>query len=117
MMQGSCHCGKVRLTITRITDTATECNCSLCRRYAPLWGYLTESEVGIESERLEEYAHGDRMIRFQRCPGCGCITHYRSVSPGAENRLAVNYRMFAPEILQQVRIRHFDGADSWQYLE
>jgi hypothetical protein len=32
MLEGSCHCGAVRLTLPSPPEVATDCNCSLCRR-------------------------------------------------------------------------------------
>jgi hypothetical protein len=31
--------------------------------------------------------------------------------------MAVNLRMFKRDILEQVNIRYFDGADSWAFYE
>jgi hypothetical protein len=30
--RGSCHCGRVRLTLREDPPEAAECNCSICRR-------------------------------------------------------------------------------------
>lgn len=118
-IQGSCHCGNVRLSISQLTPTAVSCNCSVCFRYAAIWGFFTEAEVSVEvgDKGLERYCHGDRMINFNRCGGCGSITHYTSTDPSPSSRLAVNYRMFKPEYLDEITVRHFDGADTWQFLD
>lgn len=47
MIRGHCHCGNISLEIPRLTTTATECNCSICRRYGALWGYFTQPEVKV----------------------------------------------------------------------
>lgn len=31
--------------------------------------------------------------------------------------MAVNGRMFEPEVMAEFRIRRLDGADTWQYLD
>jgi len=31
--------------------------------------------------------------------------------------MAVNCRLAEPEHVAGIRVRHFDGADSWQYLD
>jgi hypothetical protein len=35
--------------------------------------------------------------------------------PGA--RHGVNLRNFDPKVLESVQVRHFDGADTWQFLD
>jgi len=40
MLEGSCHCGAVRLTLPSPPEVATQCNCSLCRRIGSPWVYL-----------------------------------------------------------------------------
>ncbi|UIP28771.1 GFA family protein [Photobacterium sp. TLY01] len=119
MYQGQCHCGNVRLTIARLTETATRCNCSLCHRYGALWGYLTESEVAVQvgESGTEYYEHGDKCIHFHRCKRCGCVTHYSSAPASGSDRLAVNYSMFSAREIRPIRIRLFDGADTWQFID
>lgn len=119
MIQGQCHCGNVKLSIPQLTENATSCNCSICSRYAAVWGYFTESDVqtSVGDQGISSYSYGDKMINFNRCNQCGCITHYTSTNPSPSSRVAVNYRMFNSDMLGQVNIRYFDGADTWQYLE
>lgn len=119
MYSGQCHCGNVRLAIHRVTENATRCNCSLCRRYAALWGYLTEDEVDVTvgTFGLESYEHGDRYISFKRCGNCGCVTHYTSLPKARSDRVAVNYNLFPGELVSSLKIRKFDGAESWEYVD
>ncbi|HDM8047361.1 TPA: aldehyde-activating protein [Vibrio fluvialis] len=119
MIRGHCHCGNISLEIPLLTTTATECNCSICRRYGALWGYFTQPEVKVidQGAGLEQYVWGDQCIEFQRCKGCGCVTHYTAAPGTGSERLAVNYRMFDAVVQQALIIRHFDGADSWRYLD
>ncbi len=116
---GQCHCGNVRLTLSELTPTATECNCSLCSRYGAWWGYFTPQQVTIEvgTAGLNAYRHGDEMIDFQHCGQCGCITHYTSTDKAPSERVAVNYRMFESDVTLSLKLRHFDGADTWTYLD
>lgn len=65
-----------------------ECNCSICRRY---------------------YLWGEKSIEFHRCQNCGCVTHWAAVDRGAD-RMGVNARLMAPEILAAARLRHSDNA-------
>jgi hypothetical protein len=63
------------------------------------------------------YAWGDRSIEFWHCNTCGCLTHYESTDKTGHYRVAVNARMMAPEDVAGIRLRTFDGADSWKYLD
>ncbi|USD64036.1 aldehyde-activating protein [Vibrio sp. SCSIO 43136] len=119
MHTGQCHCGNVTISISKVTPTAVSCNCSICHRYAAIWGFFTEKEVSLDvgSVGLDTYCHGDKMINFNRCKGCGVVTHYTSTQPSPEARFAVNYRIFHREVLDITKIRLFDGADSWEFIE
>ncbi len=118
-LKGQCHCGNVKLTIPYITETATECNCSICSRYAAIWGYFTQSQVSVSvrEKNTDSYCWGDKDILFSRCPICGCITHYSSSDHSGSQRLAVNYRMFDKAILNTLEIKQFDGADTWAFIK
>lgn len=119
MIKGQCQCGNIQLEIPRLTETATSCSCSTCHKYGVLWGYFTESDVKVSvgADGMDVYCHGDRLINFNRCRNCGCVTHYTSTTPSADSRLAVNYRMFPLKVLPELRIRHFDGAVSFRYTD
>ncbi len=113
MIRSSCHCGAVKIAIPRQPETITQCNCSICRRYGPLWAYFAQREVEIEAAAgsTDEYIWGDRMIAFVRCCHCGCITHWRELAePGDDARMGVNVRMFEPGQIGPARIRLRDDA-------
>ena len=119
MITASCHCNAVRLELAELPATVTECNCSICRRYGALWAYYTRDQVRLSDSGscLAGYSWGDRTIEFRHCRECGCLTHYESVDKHARSRFAVNARMLPLEVLQSLPVRHFDGADSWKYLD
>lgn len=114
----SCHCGSIRLELARPPETVTDCNCSLCRRYGVLWAYYSRAEVSVRAadEAFDSYAWGDHSLEFRRCKGCGCVTHWWPVAPGAE-RLGVNARLLPLELLARARVRRLDGAVTWRYLD
>ena len=118
-MQASCHCGDVTIELLQPIDLVTSCNCSICYRYGAIWAYFSPQNVKINSVKSETktYSHGDKLINFHHCTGCGCITHYTPTELGNADRMAVNLRMFKRDILEQVNIRYFDGADSWAFYE
>lgn len=119
VLKGSCHCGAVQLTLPRLPEQATSCNCSQCHRLGALWAYYDFGTVLIEGhpEHTQGYVWGDRMLRTLRCRTCGCATHWEPLPPEPGARHGVNLRLFPRELLQGLRIRHLDGADTWEYLD
>jgi hypothetical protein len=117
--EGSCHCGAVRMTLPSTPDVATQCNCSLCRRGGGPWVYFEFGTVTIESApgALAEYVWGDRTLRTMRCTTCGCVTHWEPLQPTPGAKHGVNLGNFDPGLIAAVRVRRFDGADTWQYIE
>ncbi len=117
MIRGSCHCGQVRFFLESHRDFLTACNCSVCRRYGALWLHCDEQDVALDCppDATRQYIWGDELLAFHSCANCGCVTHWSSVK-GTEH-MAVNARLAEPEQLAELRVRHFDGADTWEYLD
>jgi hypothetical protein len=110
MVEGSCHCRKITLQIDAAPAEVTDCNCSICRRYGTLWAYYAPKQVRItETVPTQTYMWDDRSIAFHRCPDCGCVTHWSPVDP-ARNRMGINARLLAPDVLAGARVHHIDGA-------
>ena len=118
-LQGSCHCGAVRLTLPSAPETAISCNCSLCRRLGGLWAYYEFGKVGIEGhpENTVEYIWGDRTLRNFRCRTCGCATHWERLVAEPGSRHGVNLKNFDPRLQERVQVRHFDGAATWKFID
>ena len=64
----------------------------------------------------KSYAQGDKTLAIHTCARCGCTTHYESLLTDGEI-MAVNFRMCEPEVIAKFRIRKFDGADTWKFLD
>lgn len=119
MLIASCHCGAVRIEMARKPVSLTQCTCSLCRRYAALWAYCTGKRVRVICDRraVKSYSWSSRQLEFFHCRTSGCLTHYESMDKSPDGRIAVNARMLPPEDIHGIRIRTFDGADTWQYID
>jgi hypothetical protein len=74
-VQGSCHCGTVRIEVPAPTEWVVSCNCSLCRRTGALMAYFPPDAVRVEGATTP-YLTGDRFIRLHHCPTCACHTHW-----------------------------------------
>jgi hypothetical protein len=118
-LQGSCHCGAVRLTLPSALEKATSCNCSLCRRSGAIFGYYECGTIPAQGhpENTEEYVWGDRTLRNVRCKTCGILTQWEPLEFKPGVRHGVNLRNFDPKPLESVPVRRFDGADAWTFID
>ena len=118
MYSGECHCGKVKFVVSVVPKQLVDCNCSLCRRIGALWAHVPIESVKISADpgATSGYVQGDKTLSVQSCNHCGCITHYESLQAEGEI-MAVNFRMLPTEIVNEFRIRLFDGADTFQFLD
>ena len=119
MISGTCHCGSVRIEVPTRPEAVTLCNCSICRRYGALWAYYKVGTVRVigHPEHTEEYVWGDKTLRTVRCGVCGCVTHWEPLESKPDGHMAVNVRTFDPNELEELRIRRFDGAETWKYVD
>lgn len=109
-VQGSCHCGNVRLEVPFGPEWVGSCNCSLCKKLNWLVAYYAPDQVNVTGE-TQAYIWGDRMIGIHHCPRCGCTTHWDSLGEDF-GRVGVNASLidgFSPET---VEIRYLDNADT-----
>lgn len=123
--EGRCHCGRVGWTLNAEPQWLTRCNCSYCRRSGALWAHASQAEISVHGDPADRirYTHGEAMLAFVSCRHCGCTTHWENLSAGSdgqkpeETRMAVNAAMSDPGQISHLRVRHFDGADSWDFLD
>ena len=118
-LHGTCHCGAIRLTLPAAPETATRCNCSLCRRMGGIWAYYALGTVVIEGHpgHTDRYAWGDRTLHNFRCRTCGIVTHWEPLDPTPGARHGVNLRNFDPALVDALVVRRFDGADTWTFID
>ena len=119
MLTTSCHCGSVKIEIESKPEILTQCTCSICRRYAALWVFYTTKTATVKATpgALKAYCWNDKVIEFYHCVVCGCLTHYKSVEKSDDSRVAINARMMAPIDIEGIKVRTFDGADTWKFLD
>jgi hypothetical protein len=126
MIAGACHCGQVTWRFGGIPDSATACNCTVCRRYGTLWAYDFEGERIQVSGPTRAYSRREKGIGFHFCETCGGLAYWRALKPRAEEheenpplrrRIAVNLRLaMKPDDVAAIPIRHLDGLESWKEL-
>src|SRR5258706_8367052 len=103
MIHGSCHCGAIKWQFDAIPESATACNCTVCRRYGVLWAYDYDGEGIKISGKTESYIRGEE-IEFHFCPVCGCVAFWRARQADQKERcrIAVNLRLAEPEAVAQI---------------
>ena len=94
------------------------CALPICRRYGVLWAYYKDAEATLTAapDSLDDYAWGDKSLKFIRCKHCGCVMQWKSLTVGPNSNTGVNARNFEPLIMDKVKVRRLDGADTWEYL-
>lgn len=123
VFSGACHCGAVKFELLEKPERLVACNCSICRRLGALWAHAAVDQIRIIVEDsaagggTRSYSHGDRTLAFHSCAVCGCTTHWLPTPMEADSDMAVNFRMCTEAQIDEVPIRRFDGADSWQFLD
>lgn len=119
LLEGSCHCGAVRLVIARPPTHLIKCNCSICIRLGALWAHYTSAMVNVEGhpQNTSAYIWGQGTLKTIRCRTCGCATHWEALKPEAGAEVGVNMNNFDPQLTRNTPVRNFDGANTWDYLE
>ena len=119
LIEGKCHCGVVRFSISENPKWLIDCNCSICRRIGALWGHVETGSATISCDKNSTiiYCQGEKTLAIHTCKTCGCTTHWENLKPGKSSRMAVNFRMCSESDIAKFKIRPFDGANTWQFLD
>jgi hypothetical protein len=119
MIEAICHCGNIKIQVPENTKIVTSCNCSACSKYASLWAYFSPQDVKIitATNSINSYCWGDKMIEFHHCNNCGCLTHSTPTERGNKDKMAVNFRLVNANIVGSLKIRYFDGANTWAEIK
>lgn len=107
-IEGSCHCGGVRITLPHAPEWVADCNCSLCRKLAWRVAYFPPEQVTVTGETTA-YIWGDRMIGIHHCPVCGCGTHWATLGEDF-GKMGVNARLIDGFDEANVEVRKVDNA-------
>jgi hypothetical protein len=121
MLTGTCHCRALSWTFEGMPDSATACNCTLCRRYGALWAYDYEGERIRIAGPSAVYTRKDvtrPTLEIHFCPTCGGVLCWRGLTLDAQGRrrIAVNLRLAEPGPIASLAIDHFDGLVAFDDL-
>lgn len=70
-----------------------------------------EVKVSYKTHVSKSYEWGDKDILFCHCPICGCSTHYEGTATSGLDRIAINANMLEPKLIENLKIRRFNGAE------
>jgi hypothetical protein len=107
-VQGSCHCGNVKIELPNKPEWVANCNCSLCRKLAWRVAYYPPEQVRISGE-TSAYVWGDRMIGIHHCPNCGCATHWATLEEDF-GKMGINARLLDDFDERAIEVRDYDNA-------
>lgn len=121
MLTGACHCGALTWTFEGTPESATACNCTLCRRYGTLWIYDYEGERVAVAGPRKAYTRKNKptpALEILFCGECGCVAAWRGLrlDERGRRRMAVNVRLSEPRLVEGLPIDPFDGLDRFDDL-
>lgn len=91
-LDGSCHCGTVRFTVTLTQGfaSARRCTCSICRMRGAVAVTSTPQDFRIThgEDKLATYRFNTMTAEHHFCSVCGIYTHHKRRSN--PNQLGVN---------------------------
>src|SRR6188508_3069844 len=115
MLKLSCHCGQIRIEITKRPDFINECNCTLCSKSGARWAYFHPSEVSVEGA-AKGYCREDKndpAAEIQFCAKCGSTTHFTLTASAASkfgnDLMGVNMWLADERDLAGIELRYPDG--------
>ena len=110
--EGSCHCGRLAYTVDEDPPTkAMQCNCSICRRRAPLHHFTTPDKFTFKGSEddIAAYRWNTGNIAFEFCKTCGCAPFAHGKGPQGP-MVEINLRCAEGIDLDSLEINPFDGA-------
>lgn len=109
---GSCHCGAIAYTVDEEAPSeALACNCSICRRKAPLHHFTTPDKFTLHTPRdaVSTYKFNKHVIEHHFCSNCGIAPFGEGVSPQGP-MVEINLRCADGVDFDALKVQQFDGA-------
>jgi hypothetical protein len=109
--EGSCHCGKVKYTVTTAIETVIACNCSLCSRAGYLLTFVPAEQVEVREgeDALVDYTFNKHHIHHVFCGTCGVRPFGRATTKEGKAMYAVNVRCLEGVDPNELPVKHVDG--------
>lgn len=110
---GSCHCGAIAYTVDEPPPArAMACNCSICRRKAPLHHFTTPDKFTLQTPRdaVRTYQFNHHNIEHHFCSNCGIAPFAEGTDPKGNRMVEINLRCADGIDLDALEVQQFDGA-------
>ena len=114
VLQGGCHCGRVRFEVTADAEVAADdCNCSICR----MGGYLhllvakTDFNLLQGEDALQNYRFNSGIAQHYFCRDCGIKSFY--IPRSHPDGVSVNVNCLDQDCVGSVTVTPFDG-ENWE---
>ncbi len=112
MIEGSCHCGRIKLKVDGDPGDAIECNCTHCSSKGLILTFFGRAQVTVEAapDDIGTYTFNKHVIQHRFCRTCGCQPYAEGDGPQGP-MTAVNLRCFDVD-LGALTIAPFDGRSA-----
>ena len=113
VLEGGCHCGRVRFRVTADLDTVTICNCSICTKKGILHLIVARENFELLSGKddLTTYTFNTGVAKHTFCRHCGMHPFY--VPRSDPDKIDVNARCLDGVDLAKLKPKYFDGRN-WE---
>jgi len=112
---GSCHCARVKFSVTTHLDKVVECNCSICTKKGVLHHRVAPEQFELleGKENLSLYRFGTKEAKHFFCRECGI--HPFSHPRAAPDMVSINVRCLDDFVLEDdgYELIKFDGRN-WE---
>lgn len=112
---GSCHCGRVKFSVTTNIDKVVSCNCSICSKKGVLHHRVAPEQFDLlqGKEYLTIYQFDTKEAKHFFCRGCGI--HPFSNPRAAPDMYSINIRCLDDFDLEaeEFEMVKFDGKN-WE---
>lgn len=113
LLNGGCHCGKVRFEVAADADIAADdCNCSICRMSGYLHLLVSKSDFKLlqGEDALENYRFNSGVAQHFFCRSCGIKSFY--IPRSHPHGVSVNVNCLDRDDIRSLTVTPFDG-ENW----
>jgi hypothetical protein len=113
IMEGGCHCGRVRFRVTANLDGVTQCNCSICAKKGFLHLIVSPQQFQLLSGKddLTTYKFNTGTAKHTFCKYCGMHPFY--VPRSDPDKIDINVRCLDGIDVATISPKLFDGRN-WE---
>jgi hypothetical protein len=116
-LEGGCHCGAVRFRVSVERFDATECNCSMCTKKAPIHLIVPPERFELlkGGDALTTYTFNTGVAKHRFCRTCGIHPFYTPRSH--PDQVDVNVRCLDGDAWRRFTTAPFDGQNWEAHVE